>query len=481
MGGLRPDDGERHPDRAVIVLLAAIACHAPEEGSPAESADTRTTLPSDDTAPPEVPRPVLSTVPDAPDLDPAEGAVRVALTADVAAHTVGGVTYEGYAYNGTIPGPLLRARVGDVLTVDFRNDLLTSTTVHWHGVSAPADMDGVTWLLAPIPELSDFTYTLPLDRPGTFWYHPHVDVDHQVDLGLYGPIVVEDPADPPVEELVLVFDAWGEEEADAHGLSLPEDRRWTVNGLEDPVYRAPAGAQRRVRLVNAANTATLDLVWPGVQVVGGDQGLGGAEWGDRLLVAPGDRLELLWTVSETDVTTLPFTPAGGDGAWGAEVRLFSVETEGEASDAVALLPPEIAPSPDPPYTDLTYVFEGDTTGDSWRINGEAYPDVTVQTVAQDAPTVIEVRNLSATNHPFHLHGNPFEILSQDGVPPPRRTVADTVDVPIRGVVRVLLTPDNPGDWMLHCHLLAHEEGGMMTVLRVQAPEGAVPPGPSPPR
>jgi FtsP/CotA-like multicopper oxidase with cupredoxin domain len=126
-----------------------------------------------------------------------------------------------------------------------------------------------------------------------------------------------------------------------------------------------------------------------------------------------------------------------------------------------------APSADPGRTDVIYVFSGGAEGEDWLINGEAFPDVTVQSVALGGSAVIEVRNLSATEHPFHLHGYRFEVLSVNGEPPATHTVEDTVNVPIRAALRLLLVADNPGDWMAHCHLLQHAEDGMMSVLRVE--------------
>lgn len=451
------------------LLLVALACHAPPvdaSSTPSDSVTTPSTLPDDTAAVPEE-RPLLVSPPDAPDLDPADGAVRVSLVADRATHEVDGVSYDGFAYSGSAPGPVLRARVGDVLTVDFENALTEATTVHWHGVAAPFEMDGVTWLSAPVPEQSSFTYVVPLNHPGTFWYHPHVDVDRQVDLGLYGPLVVEDPDDPVLPELILVFDTWGEVEADEHGLTNPEDQVWTVNGQRDPILRGPAGEVRRVRLINAANTGYLALSWPGATVVGGDQGLEAPSTPETVVMAPGDRVELLVPLAAADVVTRSYVPSGGAG-WGDPERLFSVETEGTADTSAPALPlPDAAPSADPGWTDLVYVLQGGADGESWMIDGEVWPDVTVRTAPLGEPTVIEVRNLSATEHPFHLHGNAFEVLSLDGEAPAARTWADTVNVPIRSTLRVLLNPDNPGDWMLHCHLLGHEQGGMMTVLRVE--------------
>lgn len=418
------------------------------------------------------PRPELTFPPELEDLDPAEGTVRVALEAALATHRVDGEDYAGYAYNGGLPGPTVRARVGDTVVVDFTNALDVETTVHWHGLAAPNAMDGATWVQAPIPPLQDYTYTLPVDRPGTFWYHPHMDVDHQVDRGLYGAFVVEDPAEPAVDrDLVLVFDTWGEVEVvDDHGLATPDDQTWTVNGLVDPILRATGGERLRVRLVNASISSYLDLPTPG-RVIATDQGLAaGVEAPERLVLAPGDRAELEWLVGETgwDLVTTPYTAAGG-ATWGHTQRLLSVEVEAPAAapDPLDWGMSGEPPSDDPTWTDLTYVFSGGVDGASWLINGESWPDVTLETVPLGEPTIVEARNLSATEHPFHLHGNALEVLSVDGAPPAFRTVEDTFNLPIRSTVRFRLQPDNPGDWMLHCHLLQHEEGGMMTVLRVE--------------
>jgi FtsP/CotA-like multicopper oxidase with cupredoxin domain len=141
--------------------------------------------------------------------------------------------------------------------------------------------------------------------------------------------------------------------------------------------------------------------------------------------------------------------------------------------ALRRAPPEIdwpfptRRSADPLDTDVLYVLQGD--GDSMLINGEVYPDVTIQEIPLGAPSVVEVRNLSATEHTFHLHGMRFEILSIDGVPPISRTFEDTVNIPIRSVARLRVEPTHAGDWMAHCHILDHEHLGMMTVLRVTDP------------
>ena len=125
------------------------------------------------------------------------------------------------------------------------------------------------------------------------------------------------------------------------------------------------------------------------------------------------------------------------------------------------------PSPDPGTTDLLFTLQGDPETQEWMINGEQFPYITVPALALDTEAVIEVRNLSAAEHPFHLHGHAFEVLSVDGTPPTWKTVEDTWNVRIRETVRLRWVADNPGDWMAHCHILPHLHGGMMTVITVQ--------------
>jgi FtsP/CotA-like multicopper oxidase with cupredoxin domain len=407
------------------------------------------------------------------DLNPAPGVLEVQLIAAPTTHVIGEVEVAGYAYNGQTPGPTLRATVGDTLIVELVNDLDVETTIHWHGVSVPWAMDGVTWQSAPVPIGDVFTYTFTLNRAGTFWYHPHFDTERQVDLGLYGVLIVEDPAEPVAEdERILVFDTWSEVHdhsqdllTNHHSLSdLPTT--WTVNGLVNPVYRGQGGDRVRVRAVNVSNTGYLDLD-PSRQIAG-DQGLlAAADETSRSLLGPGDRAEFEWAMDASGtLSSRGYSLAGGT-AWGEPFDLLQIDVTSPASAAGLSWPFDgVLASEDPGATDITYVFTGDSGAGGWMINGEQFPDVTIETVALGAEVVIEVRNLSPSEHPFHLHGHPFEVLSTGGVPSFFRKIEDTVNVRIGEAVRLKLLADNPGDWMAHCHILPHAHLGMMTVLRV---------------
>ena len=452
-----------------MIALVLAACLDPEA--------SRSTAPDPDptSAPTEVPDPRAAYRPlaEAPDLDPDPDIVRVALRAAPARVDLGGETVDAWAYEGSVPGPTIRVKRGDRLIVDFTNDLPAETTIHWHGLKVPYAMDGVTWAAAPVVPGAGFTYDFPLDQPGTFWYHPHFDSDGQVDRGLYGLVIVEDPSEPRADvELAWVFDVWGEWSDDPnaqHGFA-PLPGPWRVNGVVDPEVPVPGGSTVRIRALNASNAGYLQLDWPGLVQIAADQGLFAAADTLPALLAPGDRAEFELTPGDRalHVETAAWSMAGPSALTGP-IRALTVTPDPPAPPAGGLPWPfsGAGPSADPGATEIVYVFTGDVHTGIWLINGEAYPELTIETLALGTEAVVEVRNLSPSEHPFHLHGLTFEVLSIDGIPPVHARIEDTINVAIRQTVRLLVAADNPGEWMAHCHLLPHAEDGMMAVLRVE--------------
>lgn len=404
------------------------------------------------------------TLREADDLDPAPNTVRVEL---VAARDG-----ERYTYNGMSPGPTLRAKVGDTLQVKLTNDLDVPTTIHWHGVKVPWAMDGVTWMRAPVMPGATFDFSFEVERAGTFWYHPHFDTAHQVDRGLYGALIVEDPVEPTADtELILIVDADTEHGArdsgHGHGRRSP---RWKVNGVSRPSYTVRGGTVVRARFVNASNAAFAALRWPDIRHIGSDQGLlPSMQTPDRLLLAPGDRADVEWLIGREGFGVMldRYSLNGGDAVGDpVEVLRVVVDTPEDAPAGLAWPFQGGAPTPDPGFTDIVYAFAGSDRTGRWLINAESFPDVTIETIPMNSVAVIELRNLSPTEHPFHLHGLNFEVLSVNGQPPPYKMVEDTFNLRIQDQVRLRVRADNPGDWMTHCHILPHADEGMMTVLRV---------------
>lgn len=442
----------------MLAALALAGCTAPSSTDSPAPAGTQTV---------QVPLGACETCPpSAEDLDPAGDAVQYELVADRDQN-------EGwrFSYNGTNPGPTLQANVGDRVVVDFTNRLGEPSTIHWHGMHVPFDMDGVAWMRDPVADGELYRYEFTATEAGTFWYHPHFNTNAQVEGGLYGAFVVHDPAEPEVDDdIVLFIDA--DEPLSAHSEHGhgSVSQRWRVNGVVRPTLSFEAGAIVRARVVNVASSGYLALSWPEMEQIGSDQGLlPQLETPERVILSPSDRAEFVWRLGDEGFTVITdsYSLNGGDTAL-EPIELFDIEVTGDAGRPAMPAWPFVPadPSPDPPYADIVYVLAGsDRTGD-WRINGERFPDVTIEEGELGSTIIVEVRNLSPTEHPFHLHGMAFEVLSINGEAPEFRTVEDSINIGIREVVRLRVEATNPGDWMVHCHILPHAEDGMMTVLRV---------------
>jgi multicopper oxidase len=137
------------------------------------------------------------------------GTVPAGVAPEVGHVDLGGPVVPTWSYDGQIPGPEIRVRKGDVIQALLVNQLPVETTVHWHGVAIRNNMDGVPGMTqAPVPAGREFTYRFAVAEPGTYWYHPHVGV--QLDRGLYGPLIVEDPAEPAAydHDWTVVLDDW---------------------------------------------------------------------------------------------------------------------------------------------------------------------------------------------------------------------------------------------------------------------------------
>ena len=201
---------------------------------------------------------------EASDTNPDPKVVEINLTARIAEVEVApGRRVRAWTYDGGIPGPRIRARVGDRLIVHFTNDLPQPTTIHWHGVRVPIEMDGVPGISQPEVKPGErFTYDVVLRDAGLYWYHPHVMSAAQVGFGLYGALLVEDPDDgiDVADQLTLVLSDIG---FDAHGVLEPaesggsagmvfgrEGAYLLVNGRIQPTLRARSGAPQRWRIVN---------------------------------------------------------------------------------------------------------------------------------------------------------------------------------------------------------------------------------------
>jgi len=428
---------------------------------------------------------------EAADTNPDPHIVEVSLTAKVATVEVEpGKTVKAWTYDGHLPGPLIRAHTGDRVIVHFSNELPQPTTIHWHGVRVPIEMDGVPDISQPeVKQGESFTYDFVVRDAGLFWYHPHVASAAQVGFGLYGALLVEDAVDPVgvADQATLVLSDIG---FDKHGELDPSDTGGPagmvfgregefllVNGKVRPSLLARPGAPQRWHIVNAAKSRyfLLNLEYQPFYVIGGDGGLQErATTVDELLVTPGER---------ADVIVTPKGPRGGSlvlramlynrGYGSVEYRnveeIMTVALSGDAPVAKAELPaihrdiavPRIEGATKVDLL-LTLPPAGAHGKSEFQVNGVPYWNAKPYLSKLGETQIWTVKNDSSFAHPFHLHG--FFFLPLDETLAPIRPLAwkDTINVPIGATVRFLVVFDErPGLWMFHCHILDHADGGLM--------------------
>jgi FtsP/CotA-like multicopper oxidase with cupredoxin domain len=438
----------------------------------------------------EAPRPPFGEIwgqVDAEDLDPADDVVEVHLrAAPTTVSWVDGGTTQAWAYNDLVPGPLIHARVGDTVRVVLENALPEATTIHWHGLRISDEMDGVPAIQAPVEPGETFTYAFVVPDAGTFWYHPHVRAHEQIERGLQGMLIVDeaDPVPVAAERGFVLDDA-----------SITSDGRWTsfsvdtnhmlqMHGRYGNVLLANGRAElatgsirpkaiERWRIVNTANARTMWIDVTGAQwrVIGVDGGLLQRPFGRRALELPVGRrfdLEVMPRDGEETVQLRVLVPASSTTF--DEYPVFEAVVEGEPGDGMHPSwsgPGAVEPGDAAQDIRLDFDVAGGGMRVDWTINGTTYADHEPIRATGNVPTLIHVRELSGADHPFHLHGQFFEVIERNGVAADEPGLYDTVLLHGDDELLLYTRLDNPGRWMTHCHILEHAERGMMTELVVE--------------
>ena len=440
------------------------------------------------------------TLPDAPDLNADPRIVEINLDARVTTVEIapGTLVTDAWTYNGGLPGPLIRVRVGDRLIVHFTNRLPEPTTVHWHGIRVPIQMDGVPGASQPNVEPGGtFTYDFIVPDAGLYWYHPHVMSAAQVGFGLYGALLVEDPSENVgvEDELVIVLSDIGlnprggfEDPNSGGSTGMAFGREGTdvlVNGRKQPTLRVRSGAPQRWRIVNAAKSRYFLLDLDGVifRKIGGDGGLQEASQDSRdVLIAAGERVDLIVTPklapgATVDLVSLLFNRGYGSTEFRNIERLITLVGSDQPAYSAPPLPVvtrAIAPL-DPTGAkrvtiDLT-ISQATNGRFEYGINGVAFAKDKPLYANPGETQIWTVRNMTKWSHPFHIHGFFFQGLDDAGQPVRPLAWKDTVDVPFDKTLSFIVRfdDDRPGAWMYHCHILDHADGGLMGTVIVGTP------------
>lgn len=410
-----------------------------------------------------------------------------------------------WTYNGMNPGPEIRCRRGDRLSVLVENNLPQGTTVHWHGIRIDNAMDGASGLTqAPIEPDASFAYEFAVPDAGTYWYHPHNRTWEQMARGLYGPLIVEESVAYPVDaEQVLVIDDWRlNEDGSLHEESFGSGRDWshagrlgnwaTVNGMSRPSYLFKQNDRVRLRLINTANARVIPLVFgalPATLVALDGQPLDMPLQLDSqapLVLAPAQRADVVVDMTGPGAVAVP----GQD----SETPIASFRVQGVSASGLSAAPVSALPANDLPEPDLSSAisvsllmqggamrwletgrYKGELLdgqalaeeGQFWSFNGQVgRTDTPLFSASMGQSIVVDMINETRWPHAMHYHGHHFREVMEEGSEQRFGPWRDTILLDADERKQIAFVADNPGKWMIHCHMLEHQAAGMATWFHV---------------
>lgn len=451
---------------------------------------------------------------------------RIAISADIVKKEIAGKVVRMYGYNGMIPGLALKVDQKSTITVDFTNNIDMETTVHWHGLRHDIKDDGVPDISQKVVMPGEtYTYTVTFPDAGLYWYHPHVREDIQQESGLSGVMISS------VDGEVLVLDdilldqngmaPFGEEYA-THAMMGRYGNVMLINGDDKYKEEVVQGSVMRYLLVNTANARPFDVRFDGakMKLVGSDLGMyEHEEYVDSLIIAPAERYIVdVFFDEENTVHLMSKERVLGTFIVKKGVQELTQEQKEKNAQMFELkentaVVEEIASfskyfDEEPKYIlDLDFRMpsnpmmeshmqmmkeemheEGIEWEDTMASMNAHMTTQTIQWIIRDEDSKkegmnlvlnakvgdvmkIRLRNLDTSmhpmQHPIHLHGQRFLVLSKDGIEEQNKVWKDTVLIPAGSEVDILVDVTNPGDWMMHCHIAEHLEAGMMTMLHVE--------------
>lgn len=456
--------------------------------------------------------------------------VNVRLEARYADSMIGGVPVKLRSYNGKVMGPLIEARPGDTLNIFLDNQFpedpnpgsddpnvphgFNITNLHVHGlhVSPSGNSDNVMMAIGPGQQFQ-FEIKIPLDHPaGTFWYHPHKhgSVAIQLASGMAGPLIIRGDIDKlkaikEAEERILVFqqipyvqgaDGIGRVETYEHfapGAWAALGRRITINGEVEPTFKMkPGEVQRwrfihgglreplRLKLVKRASPTGPETPLPQYQIAMDGITTGRLEQVTESDLFPGYRVDVLVRASDANGKELP--PGEywlvDDASQSASRNLARIVVQGhkvkmalpKEKDLAELVPFKNIEDSELTGTQLAeFSIDLSTGAPIFTINGKPFnPHATPRPLKLGAVEEWIVSSKVA-GHPFHIHVNPFQFTRADG----KIVWKDTLFIPQGETIRLRTRYERYiGVFMLHCHILEHEDRGMMETLEILPPRNA---------
>ncbi len=412
-----------------------------------------------------------------------------------------------WAYEGSTPGPELRVTAGERVQVRLENALPQDTAVHWHGISIANQMDGVPGLTqeaVPPGEVFDYDFVAP--HPGTYWYHTHDRSWEQNARGLHGPLIIEEDEAYAVDrEVTVLVEDWRlDDDGRFDEESLGSITEWshdgrtgnvlTVNGQVNPRLAVTAGERIRFRLVSTANARIMGLSFgdlPATIIALDGFPLAPRPVDEYVLLSPAQRADIVvdLTGNPGDLAVVELLTQNGSGP-GIQLAYGTDEPIRTTFPDVPSLParPGQAPLDLADAMRVELVMEGGAMGGMrsamhngrmmgmdelleerrfWAFNGVAGDlDEPLATVDLGKTVVMTIRNDTSFPHAMHLHGHHFRVLTRGDEPDPTQDWRDTELMGGGETIEIAFLADNPGKWLLHCHMLEHSAAGMITWLDV---------------
>ena len=406
-------------------------------------------------------------------------------------------------YNQSTPGPLLRLPQHQTTDIRFTNNLDEASSVHWHGLRIDNAMDGVADLTQPpVMPGESFLYRLTPPDAGTYWYHTHMRSWVQQALGLAGVLIVDEAEPPQVDhDLVCALDDWRlDDDLQFDRASLGALHDWahegrtgnvfTVNGKVLETYRVAAGERVRLRLVNIANSRVMNLLLheaaASVIAIDGQPVKPYPLEKGGITLGPGGRMDLMIDMTgEPGQASLLEQVHRGYAYEVARFEYAASPKRNELLDTPIALPPNPLNAQNLPsdFKRVPLTMEGGAMGRMaeaeyqgqtmslrdlarqhslvWALNGIAgKPEEPLFRVPRGTAISLETKNATRWPHAMHLHGHHVQYDRSPGI------WRDTVLFDGQESGAMQFVADNPGKWLIHCHMVEHMAGGMVTWFEV---------------
>lgn len=422
-----------------------------------------------------------------PTQESVDGVLDITLVADVYEMTVAGKTVRSTGYSANFPSPTWVVDPGDTIRVHLTNKLKEVTNLHVHGFHvSPRDNGDNVFIEIKPGETFDYEYQLPDTHPsGIYWFHPHPHgiSDQQVTSGMVGSILIRGGLDK-----VQGIEGLKEQSLFIQSIQFAEDGRQVplkvltgtkkmrlVNGQLQPNISIQPGETQRWRISNCSGDNFCLLSLAGhkfFQIAKDGNPFNKVVARDQILLAPAERVEVL-----IQAETKPGTRELRQLQWGGieqiepDVLIATMVIEGDPV-ATSPLPDQMIPYPDlrnlPIDKERVVVFSPAPPPYYQWIDGRPFdPDHIDQKIKLGAVERWTIQNTTDDVHPFHIHINDFQVIEINGESIDAPSVEDTISIPAHGEVTFLTRfEDFDGKYVFHCHILMHEDAGMMAIVEV---------------